>query len=219
MWRKTTKRAVSSVQLLFYEMGLMTKERKSSISLILTLLFIIPLGVTLWLQGSLKQRLDAHAIPPEQIFGSPLPESLEVVLSQKTNDGLYARTILRPLNARLDVMVVPSENYRGGSDLLDILKRSKAFKEQTPIAPSIVSLFLAEINPIRSKLIKTIEVLIGGLPVTVSQVESKDKEMFFLGIWSKNGKQTGLVILDPDRRLTEENLTAALRGLPPPAEQ
>ncbi len=200
-------------------MGLMEKERKSSARLILTLLFIIPLGVTLWLQGTLKQRLQAHSIPPEEIFGSPLPQSLEVILSQKTDDGSYARAILRSLNARLDVMVVPSENYRAGGDLLDILKRSKAFKEQQPIAPSIVSLFLAEINPIRSKLIKTIEVSIGGLPVTLSQIESKDKETFFLGVWSGKGRQIGIVVLDPDSRLSAENLASSLSGLQPLAEQ
>lgn len=188
---------------------------RSRVGIILSALFVIPLAVTLFLQASYHDTSRDHEAPPELIFTSPLPPTLEVVLSQRTGEGVYARAIDRSVNARLDIMRIPGSNHPPITDLLETLKRTKAFKENPGIAPAIADLFIASVNPLRAKLGGTQVVTIGTTSVTVSRIISKDDETFYLGLFSANDAQVGFVLLDPEAKITESSLQATLGVIAP----
>ena len=190
-------------------------QTRNRVGLILSALFVIPLAVTLFLQASYYKTSRQNEAPPELIFNSPLPPTLEVVLSQRTTQGLYARAIDRSVNARLDVMRVQTAENPNTPELLSALKRLKAFKESAGIAPAIAELFLASVNPLRAKLVGTQVVTIGGSSVTVFRITSKDDETFYLGLFSANGAQIGFVLLDPEAKIIDSSLQATLGVINP----
>lgn len=185
------------------------------VGLILSALFVIPLAVTLFLQASYHATSRQNEAPPELIFTSPLPPNLEVVLSQRVGEGLYARAIDRSVNARLEVMRIPTRENPPNSDLLEILKRIKAFKDNPGIVPEIANLFLASFNPLRAKLSGTSVITVGATSVSVSRIISKDDEIFYLGFFSINGAQVGFVLLDPEAKITESSLPITLGVITP----
>ena len=187
----------------------------SRTGLIIGVLFGIPLVVTLLLQGVMHERLRENAVPVVEIFGAELPQTFEVVLTQKTEEGIFARVIDRSLQIRLDLFIVEKGGVAKGSELLDILKREKALKEASGISPAITKMFLGEFNPLRAKLEETFDIQIGSSVRTVSRIISKDKETFYIGVIGGSERQFGFILLDPKKELTKESLTSTLATLAP----
>lgn len=185
----------------------------SRMGLVITILFGIPLIVTLFLQAQLHERLKDYSVSAIDIFGVEPPQKFDVVLTQRTAEGKFARIIDPALQVRLDIFVVERGGSTSGAELLDSLKREKALKEKSGIDPAITKMFLGELNPLRAKLEKSIEVPIGETVRTISRVISKDKETFYLGVIGTTSRQYGFILLDLEDKLNEETLTSTLSVL------
>jgi hypothetical protein len=187
----------------------------NKIALVLSALFVVPLAVTLVLQATLWKAVRQSDFPPQQVFGSPLPANLEVILSQRTETGLYARAIFRSYNARLDVMTSSASLPLPAEELLSTLKKIKALKQPTSIAAPLISLFMAQINPLRAELLDATEISIGQTPVSVSKIKSKDDEIYYIGMFTSGNMQVGFLLLDPDNRITPALLADVTQVLAP----
>lgn len=189
------------------------KLKMSRMGLVITILFGIPLIVTLFLQAQLHKRLKDYSVSAIDIFGVEPPQKFDVVLTQRTAEGKFARIIDPALQVRLDIFVVERGGSTSGAELLDSLKKEKALKEKSSVDPAITKMFLGELNPLRAKLEKSIEVPIGETVRTISRVISKDKETFYLGVIGTTSRQYGFILLDLEDKLNEETLTSTLSVL------
>ena len=189
------------------------KLKMSRMGLVITILFGIPLIVTLLLQAKLHQRLKDYSVSAIDIFGVEPPQNFDVVLTQRTAEGKFARIIDPALQVRLDIFVVEQGGSTSGAELLDSLKREKALKEKSSIDPAITKMFLGELNPLRAKFEKSIDISIGETVRTISRVLSKDKEIFYLGVIGTTKRQYGFILLDPEDTLNEGTLASTLSVL------
>ena len=185
----------------------------SRMGLVITILFGIPLIVTLFLQAQLHKRLKDYSVSAIDIFGVQPPQNFDVVLTQRTAEGKFARIIDPALQVRLDIFVVERSGLASGAELLESLKREKALKEKSSVDPAITKMFLGELNPLRAKLEKSIEVPIGETVRTISRVISKDKETFYIGVIGTTSRQYGFILLDSQENLNDQSLASTLAVL------
>ncbi len=175
-------------------------------------------GVVLVIFGLGDHLFPRPDLPPEQVFGGPIPASLKVHATFETEEGLIGELIDPKTN--LSISIVRERPHNSPPTVLaqdKLLEAIKAYKLRQELNEHFGSLPLkyasAHFDGRRAKFLETVTLPFGSKDISAITFHVKFEQYYTLALFEQDNARVLLLVMRPEQPVQQERLAEILRSL------